>query len=59
MASKVVTEVQGKAEPRLAGIPDRRIWLAISLVPILIVIGLLLLYIRVLPIPERPADSEG
>ncbi|MGA2256687.1 MAG: hypothetical protein ABSG53_18725 [Thermoguttaceae bacterium] len=37
----------------------RRYWLAISLVPILMVIGLLVLYIRAMPIPEKPADSEG
>ena len=29
------------------------------LVPILIVIGLLVLYIRALPIPAKPADAEG
>ena len=35
----------------------RRYWLAISLVPILIVIGLLVLYIRSLPIPEKAAEE--
>ena len=55
----VVKEVQGKADHALQEYTNRRIWLAISLVPILIVVGLLLLYIRALPIPEKPADSEG
>ena len=56
---KVVTEVQGKADHALQEHQYRRYWLAISLVPILIVIGLLLLYIRALPIPEKPADSNS
>ena len=55
----VVTEVQGKANRALDQYEYRRYWLAISLVPILIVIGLLLLYIRAVPIPEQPADSQG
>ena len=55
---KVVTDVQGKADHALAEYQNRRIWLAVSLIPILMVIGLLLLYIRALPIPEKPADSE-
>jgi hypothetical protein len=56
---KVVTDVQGKADHALQEYQYRRIWLAISLVPILMVIGLLLLYIRSLPVPEKAADSEG
>jgi hypothetical protein len=56
---EVVTEVQGKADHALAEYLYRRIWLAVSLVPILIVILLLVLYIRALPIPQKPADSEG
>ncbi len=55
----VVQEVQGKADEALAQYRYRRIWLAVSLVPILIVIGLLLLYIRCLPAAERAADSAG
>ena len=51
---KVVLDVQGKADHALKEYENRRIWLAISLVPILIVIGLLLLYIRALP----PAEKE-
>lgn len=46
---KVVEDVQGKAEHALREHTTRRQWLAASLVPILIVIGLLLLYIRTLP----------
>ena len=56
---KVVEEVQAKADQALEEYQFRRYWLAVSLVPILIVIGLLLLYIRALPIPEKPADPEG
>jgi predicted CXXCH cytochrome family protein len=54
----VVKEVQGKADHALEEYQYRRYWLAVSLVPILIVIGLLVLYIRVLPIPEKPADAS-
>jgi predicted CXXCH cytochrome family protein len=46
---KVVTEVQAEADAALREHTQRRIWLAASLVPILIVIGLLLLYIRNMP----------
>jgi len=46
---KVVVEVQGKAKGALREHEERRVWLAGSLVPILIVIGLLLLYIRSMP----------
>ncbi len=46
---KVVVEVQGKADGALREHEERRVWLAGSLVPILIVIGLLLLYIRSMP----------
>jgi hypothetical protein len=46
---KVVVEVQAKGEKALSDYTERRIWLAASLVPILIVIGLLLLYIRSMP----------
>ncbi len=49
--------VQVAADKALAAYTNRRIWLAISLVPILIVIGLLLLYIRTLPIPEKAAEE--
>ncbi len=56
---KVVEEVQAKADQALEQYQFRRYWLAVSLVPILIVTGLLLLYIRALPIPQKPADPEG
>ena len=55
---KVVDEVQGKADQALEQYQYRRYWLAISLLPILVVIGLLLLYIRALPVPEKPAESQ-
>jgi predicted CXXCH cytochrome family protein len=56
---KVVTDVQGEADHALEEYQYRRYWLAVSLVPILMVIGLLVLYIRAMPIPEKPVDSEG
>lgn len=49
---KVTVEVQGKADQALEEHTYRRVWLAGSLVPILIVIGMLLLYIRTLPPPQ-------
>ncbi len=49
---KVTTDVQGKAEKALREHRFRRVWLAASLVPILVVIGMLLLYIRTLPVPD-------
>ncbi len=42
----------------LAEYTRRRYWPAISLVPIPIVIGLLVLYIRSLPIPEKAASED-
>jgi hypothetical protein len=50
---KVATEVQDKADRALEEHTYRRIWLAGSLVPILIVIGVLLLYIRTLPVVKQ------
>ncbi len=50
---KVAAEVQGKADHALEEYTYRRVWLAGSLVPILIVIGMLLLYIRTLPIAKQ------
>ena len=44
---------QGKADRALEEHTYRRIWLAGTLVPILVVIGVLLLYIRILPIPKQ------
>jgi predicted CXXCH cytochrome family protein len=56
---KISAEVQEKADHALQEHTARRIWLATTLVPILLVIALLLLYIRsmpVLPNKERTAD---
>ncbi len=50
---KVTIAVQLKADQALQEHSFRRVWLAASLVPIFIVIGMLLLYIRSLPIPHR------
>jgi predicted CXXCH cytochrome family protein len=46
---KVVAEAQAKGDGALRDYTERRIWLAGSLLPILLVIGLLLLYIRSMP----------
>ena len=50
---KVTSAVNAAAEEALRQYTIRRIWLACSLVPILIVVGLLLLYIRTLPTPTH------
>lgn len=50
----LVTEnVKNEAEGALDDYTERRVWLGVSLVPIIIVIILLLLYIRTLPNPAR------
>lgn len=49
--------VNDLAEEALREHTRRRIWLAVSLLPILIVVGLLLLYIRSLPTPGRETPS--
>ena len=55
----VATKVQDKADQALQEYTARRIWLAASLVPIFVVIGLLLFYIRTLPAKPQPrADSH-
>jgi hypothetical protein len=46
---KVTSDVRGAADGALREYTNRRIWLASSLVPILVVVGLLLYYIRSLP----------
>lgn len=46
---KVTTQVRQNAEAALREHTLRRVWLAASLVPILLVVGLLLAYIRTLP----------
>ena len=49
---KVTSDVNRRAEQALREHTRRRLWLAASLVPILVVVGLLVLYIRTLPLPE-------
>jgi hypothetical protein len=51
------TQVQAAGEAALQEYHFRRVWLAASLVPILLVIVLLVLYIRTLPIPPPPAEK--
>ncbi len=53
---EVGREVDKQADMALRAYTFRRVWLAFSLVPILIVTSLLLRYIRKLPIPE---NGEG
>ena len=50
---QVTSSVQVAAESALHEYTYRRIWLACSLVPILIVVALLLVYIRSLSIPTH------
>jgi hypothetical protein len=50
---EIAEGAQQDAQKQLAEYTFRRIWLAVSLVPILIAVGLLLLYIRRLPISNR------
>ena len=52
---KVTSDVKLRAEGALREHTYRRLWLAASLVPILVVVGLLVLYIRTLP----PAASRS
>jgi predicted CXXCH cytochrome family protein len=47
----VCDEVEQAAQKAIDEYTHRRIWLAASLAPIFIVVGLLLLYIRTLPVP--------
>ncbi len=49
---QLVAEIQKSADAALTEHTARRVWLALSLIPILIVIVLLLLYIRTLPKPS-------
>ena len=53
---KIVADAQQKGDQALQEHAARRVWLAASLAPILLVIVLLLLYIRSLP---PPADAPG
>jgi predicted CXXCH cytochrome family protein len=47
--TKVATEVRDNAQKALEEYRNRRVWLGTSLLPIVLVIGVLLLYIRQLP----------
>lgn len=54
---EIAAEVQQSAETAIRQYHARRVWLAGSLVPIVLVIGVLLLYIRALP-PPAPVQEE-
>jgi predicted CXXCH cytochrome family protein len=56
---KVTQQVKQLAGAALAEHTHRRQWLAASLVPILLVVGLLLAYIRTLPPPALVEDEHG
>jgi hypothetical protein len=56
---KVTAQVQDVAEAALREHSNRRVWLAATLVPILIVVALLLLYIRRLPLPVSAEVPGG
>ena len=51
----VCEDVEKAAQDAIQEYTNRRIWLALSLVPIFIVLGVLLLYIRTLPAPSQVA----
>lgn len=53
---QTATEVNKRAEDALHEHTARRRWLAASLFPIVIVVGLLILYIRRLPIPDPHSE---
>jgi predicted CXXCH cytochrome family protein len=55
---KVTATVKNLADDAMREYTRRRIWLAASLVPILLVVGILLLYIRTLPTPT-PGSPEA
>lgn len=56
---KVSAESEQAAEEAMQEYTHRRIWLALSIVPILIVVCLLLLYIRALPTPLEAVSSSA
>jgi predicted CXXCH cytochrome family protein len=56
---KVISKVQAGADAALKEYTRRRVWLAASLVPLLIVVVLLLLYIRALPIPAPQPGKQA
>jgi predicted CXXCH cytochrome family protein len=56
---QITADVQASAEDALDEYTYRRIWLAVTTLPILLVVVILILYIRVLPIPDtRPPASS-
>jgi hypothetical protein len=55
----VTSSVRRLATASLVEHTRRRIWLAASLAPILLVVGLLLLYIRTLPSPSAPDSNPS
>ncbi len=55
----VTSKVKSAAEAALAEHKGRRVWLAWSLVPIFIVVGLLLLYIRSMPATVEPSRTTS
>jgi predicted CXXCH cytochrome family protein len=56
---KVTAQVKEMAGAALAEHNHRRIWLAASLLPILLVVALLLAYIRTLPLPAATATDDA
>gem|GEM_PF-348953 len=57
LGRQIAAEAQQSAETAIRQYHARRMWLAGSLVPIVLVIGVLLVYIRTLPVP--PPASEA
>jgi predicted CXXCH cytochrome family protein len=56
---QATVQVKEAASTALAEHTNRRMWLAASLVPILVVVALLLLYIRTLPVPGAGVADEA
>jgi predicted CXXCH cytochrome family protein len=55
VGEKVVAEAQEKGDEALRQYQERRVWLGVSLIPIFVVIGLLLAYIRSMSAPPQDA----
>jgi len=55
---KVTAQVKERAAAALQEHTHRRVWLAASLVPILVVVALLLIYVRTLPLPSSVERDE-
>jgi len=56
---QISSESEQAANAAIQEHTNRRIWLALSLVPIFVVVGVLLLYIRTLPTPTGLSSSSG